>query len=111
MNGTYKNILLVCADVLSKVTDYSDRATCVLFGDAAGAAVISASDEPGVIEVEIGADGTGGDTLTMLAFKEDSEEVEKRVSEVEKTTPTVGEKVVKVLKNIGGGLKSFGIHF
>lgn len=38
-------------------------------------------------------------------------EVEKRVSEVEKTTPTVGEKVVKVLKNIGGGLKSFGIHF
>lgn len=38
-------------------------------------------------------------------------EVEKRVSEVEKTTPTVGEKVVKVLKNIGGGLKSIGIHF
>ena len=79
-NGAYKNILIIAADVLSKATDYKDRATCVLFGDAAGAAVISASDEPGVIEVEIGADGTGGDTLTMLAFKEDSEEVEKRVS-------------------------------
>ena len=55
-NGAYKNILIVAADVLSKATDYKDRSTCILFGDAAGAAVLSASDEPGIIEVEMGAD-------------------------------------------------------
>ncbi|MEE1224268.1 MAG: beta-ketoacyl-ACP synthase III [Clostridia bacterium] len=94
-NGAYKNILIIAADVLSKATDYKDRATCVLFGDAAGAAVISASDEPGVIEVEIGADGTGGDTLTMLAFKEDSEEVEKRVSGRKESIWMAGQSVMK----------------
>ena len=94
-NGAYKNILIIAADVLSKATDYKDRATCVLFGDAAGAAVISASDEPGVIEVEIGADGTGGDTLTMLAFKEDNEEVEKRVSGRKESNWMAGQSVMK----------------
>lgn len=94
-NGAYKNILIIAADVLSKATDYKDRATCVLFGDAAGAAVISASDEPGVIEVEIGADGTGGDTLTMLAFKEDNEEVEKRVSGRKESIWMAGQSVMK----------------
>ena len=94
-NGAYKNILIIAADVLSKATDYKDRATCVLFGEAAGAAVISASDEPGVIEVEIGADGTGGDTLTMLAFKEDSEEVEKRVSGRKESIWMAGQSVMK----------------
>ena len=94
-NGAYKNILIIAADVLSKATDYKDRATCVLFGDAAGAAVISASDEPGVIEVEIGAAGTGGDTLTMLAFKEDSEEVEKRVSGRKESIWMAGQSVMK----------------
>lgn len=93
--GTYKNILLVAADVLSKATDYSDRATCVLFGDAAGAAVVTASDEPGVIECEMGADGTGGDTLTMLAYKEDEEEVEKRVSKRKETIRMEGQSVMK----------------
>ena len=42
-NGCYKHILIICADCLTKATDYKDRATCVLFGDAAGAAVISAA--------------------------------------------------------------------
>lgn len=94
-NGTYKNILLIAADTLSKATDYKDRATCVLFGDAAGAAVLSASDEPGVINVEIGADGAGGDTLTMLAYKNDPEEVEKRVSKRKETIWMAGQSVMK----------------
>lgn len=94
-NGTYKNILVIAADVLSKATDYKDRATCVLFGDAAGAAVLSASDEPGIIEVEIGADGTGGDTLTMLAYKNDEEETEKRVSKRKETIWMAGQSVMK----------------
>ena len=94
-NGTYKNILIVAADVLSKATDYNDRATCVLFGDAAGAAVVSASDTPGIIDVEIGADGTGGDTLTMLAFKNDAEEIEKRVSGRKESIWMAGQSVMK----------------
>ena len=93
--GTYKNILLVAADVLSKATDYNDRATCVLFGDAAGAAVLTASDEPGVIACEMGADGAGGDTLTMLAYKEDPEETEKRVSHRKETIWMAGQSVMK----------------
>ncbi len=94
-NGAYKNILIVAADVLSKATDYKDRSTCILFGDAAGAAVLSASDEPGIIEVEMGADGSGGDTLTMLAYRNDEEEIEKRVSGRKETIWMAGQSVMK----------------
>ena len=94
-NGAYKNILIVAADVLSKATDYKDRSTCILFGDAAGAAVLSASDEPGIIEVEMGADGSSGDTLTMLAYRNDEEEIEKRVSGRKETIWMAGQSVMK----------------
>ena len=95
-NGTYRNILLVCADVLSKVTDYNDRATCVLFGDAAGAAVLSADDSAaGVLASEIGADGTGSMYITSLAVKEDAEETEKRVSGRKETVWMAGQSVMK----------------
>lgn len=95
-NGTYKNILLICADVLSKVTDYNDRATCVLFGDAAGAAVLSADDSAaGVLASEIGADGTGSMYITSLAVKEDAEETEKRVSGRKETVWMAGQSVMK----------------
>ncbi|MBQ3124725.1 MAG: ketoacyl-ACP synthase III [Clostridia bacterium] len=95
-NGTYKNILLVCADVLSKVADYKDRATCVLFGDAAGAAVLSADDNAaGVLASELGADGTGSMYITSLAVKEDPEEIEKRVSGRKETVWMAGQAVMK----------------
>ncbi len=95
-NGTYKNILLICADVLSKVTDYNDRATCVLFGDAAGAAVLSADDSAaGVLASEIGADGTGSMYITSLAVKEDAEETEKRISGRKETVWMAGQSVMK----------------
>ncbi len=95
-NGTYKHILLICADVLSKVTDYNDRATCVLFGDAAGAAVLSADDSaPGVLASEIGADGSGAMHITSLAVKEDAEETEKRVSGRKETIWMAGQSVMK----------------
>ena len=93
--GTYKNILVVCADVLSKATDYADRATCILFGDAAGAAVVSASEETGIITTEIGADGTGALALTQLAYREDEEETEKRVSHRKESIWMAGQVVMK----------------
>lgn len=94
--GTYKNVLLVCADVLSKTTDYKDRSTCVLFGDAAGAAVFSADDNAeGVLASELGADGTGAMYITSLAVKEDEEEVAKRVSGRKETVCMAGQAVMK----------------
>lgn len=65
--GTYRNILVIGAETLSKITDYTDRNTCILFGDGAGAAVIQAGDEPGLLAIEIGADGRGGELLVQPA--------------------------------------------
>ena len=95
-NGTYKNILLVCADALSKVADYEDRATCVLFGDAAGAAVLSADDNAnGMLAYEIGADGSGEMLISSLAVRDDAEEVEKRVGGRKETVWVAGQSVMK----------------
>ncbi len=93
--GTYKHILVVCADTLSKATDYKDRATCVLFGDSAGAAIVSASEETGIIATDIGADGTSGMAITSLAYRNDDEETEKRVSHKKDTIWMAGQTVMK----------------
>lgn len=93
--GTYKNILVICADALSKATDYKDRATCVLFGDAAGAAVVSASEENGIITTDIGAEGSSGLSITSLAYRNDDEEVEKRISHKKDTLWMAGQAVMK----------------
>ncbi|KFN03837.1 ketoacyl-ACP synthase III [Bacillus clarus] len=62
--GTYKNILVVGSDKLSKIVDWNDRNTAVLFGDGAGAIVMGAvSEERGVLSFELGADGSGGKHL------------------------------------------------
>ncbi|WP_062105294.1 beta-ketoacyl-ACP synthase III [Bacillus niameyensis] len=62
--GAYRNILVVGAEKLSKITDWNDRNTAVLFGDGAGAVVIgSVSEGRGILSFELGADGTGGKFL------------------------------------------------
>ncbi|KAA0765536.1 beta-ketoacyl-ACP synthase III [Bacillus sp. SH5-2] len=62
--GTYKNILVVGSDKLSKIVDWNDRNTAVLFGDGAGAIVMGAvSEGRGVLSFELGADGSGGKHL------------------------------------------------
>ncbi len=62
-SGRYKNILLVGVDVLTKVVDWSDRNTCVLFGDGAGATVIQPNGEAGVLDTVLGADGAAVELL------------------------------------------------
>ncbi|MDM7881730.1 beta-ketoacyl-ACP synthase III [Staphylococcus borealis] len=65
-SGDYKNILVVGADKLSKITDLTDRSTAVLFGDGAGAVVIGeVSEGRGIISYEMGSDGTGGKYLYL----------------------------------------------
>jgi 3-oxoacyl-[acyl-carrier-protein] synthase-3 len=64
--GAAQKILLIGVDTLSKITDWTDRSTCILFGDGAGAAVISAEDGPaGILSVYLGADGTQKEILNV----------------------------------------------
>ena len=61
--GTARRALVVGADVFSRILDFNDRTTCVLFGDGAGAAVIEAATEPGIWATDIHADGQYTDIL------------------------------------------------
>ncbi len=66
--GSYRKILLVGAECLSKIVDWTDRSTCVLLGDGAGAVVLGPSDlERGVLSTVLGADGTQGKLLMLPA--------------------------------------------
>lgn len=62
-SGLYQNVLIIGAETLSKVTDWEDRSTCVLFGDGAGAAVLQPTEKGGLLAFELGADGSGGESL------------------------------------------------
>ena len=71
MAGTYKKVLVIGADTMSRIIDYTDRATCVLFGDGAGAVLIEPAEEGdgglGFIDFLGEVDGSGGDALIMPA--------------------------------------------
>jgi 3-oxoacyl-[acyl-carrier-protein] synthase-3 len=64
-SGMKKNVLIIGAEKLSSITDYSDRGTCILFGDGAGAAIISATNDKSeaIIDVHTGANGEYADLL------------------------------------------------
>lgn len=66
--GTYKKVLIIGAEALSTITDWTDRNTAILFGDGAGAAVLGEVPEGyGVLGVHLGAEGAGGDLLKLPA--------------------------------------------
>lgn len=78
-SGMYKNVLVIGADALSKVTEYQDRKTCVLFGDGAGAAILQATEEKtGILASKMGSDGASGDCLTLPGIRCDEEDAERR---------------------------------
>jgi 3-oxoacyl-[acyl-carrier-protein] synthase III len=66
-SGMADTVLLIGAEVYSRILDFSDRQTCVLFGDGAGATVIQASDRPGIEGTVLGADGTAAEILLVPA--------------------------------------------
>jgi 3-oxoacyl-[acyl-carrier-protein] synthase-3 len=66
-SGLVDHALVVGGDVLSKIVDWQDRSTCVLFGDGAGAVVLERVREGGFLGFELGADGSGGPQLYMPA--------------------------------------------
>jgi 3-oxoacyl-[acyl-carrier-protein] synthase-3 len=69
-SGRNKNILVIGAEVISKVLDWTDRSTCVLFGDGAGAVVLQASEDTkcGILSAQLKSDGTLGDILKLPAW-------------------------------------------
>jgi 3-oxoacyl-[acyl-carrier-protein] synthase-3 len=65
-SGMYNHILVIGADLLTRVTDWTDRSTCILFGDGAGAAVVGPVDEgEGMLGFDLGSDGSGADSLCI----------------------------------------------
>jgi 3-oxoacyl-[acyl-carrier-protein] synthase-3 len=64
-SGANKTALVVGAETFSRILDFSDRTTCVLFGDGAGAVVLTASDEPGVLATALHADGSHAPILCV----------------------------------------------
>jgi 3-oxoacyl-[acyl-carrier-protein] synthase-3 len=64
-SGIADTVLLIGAEVFSRILNFEDRQTCVLFGDGAGATVISASERPGIESTVLGADGTAAEILIM----------------------------------------------
>jgi len=68
-SGAHRCVMVIGADKMSAITDFQDRATCVLFGDGAGGVLLEASAEPGVglLDFELHADGSGGPSLSLPA--------------------------------------------
>lgn len=113
-SGLYNKVLIVGAEALSKILDWNDRNTCILFGDGAGAAVLEPVDSGyGVLGVELGADGGGGQFLNIPAggsrIPTTTETIQDRMhyihmhgNEVFKfAIKVMGEAAVKALENAG----------
>ncbi|MFD2368344.1 beta-ketoacyl-ACP synthase III [Pseudoduganella sp. GCM10020061] len=64
-SGAHRNVLVIGAEVFSRILNFEDRTTCVLFGDGAGAIVLTASEEPGILATKLHADGRHSDILSI----------------------------------------------
>ena len=105
-SGASRHALVIGADVMSSIIDYTDRSTCVLFGDGAGAAVIEASDDEniGILDFENYVDGSGGDALCMPAGGSlrpaTHETVEQRLHYVKQEGQTVFKFAVRNMEEV-----------
>jgi 3-oxoacyl-[acyl-carrier-protein] synthase III len=104
--GAHDHVLAVGADVMSSIIDYTDRTTCVLFGDGAGAVVLSAADEgePHIMDFAHEIDGSGGPALCMPAggskMPASHETIDKRLHYVKQDGATVFKFAVKKTEEI-----------
>ncbi|WP_316150741.1 beta-ketoacyl-ACP synthase III [Cupriavidus sp. BIC8F] len=64
-SGSHRNVLVIGTEVFSRILDFNDRTTCVLFGDGAGAVLLSASEEPGILSTAMHSDGRHVDILCV----------------------------------------------
>jgi 3-oxoacyl-[acyl-carrier-protein] synthase-3 len=104
--GAHDHVLVVGADVMSSIIDYTDRTTCVLFGDGAGAVVLSAAadGEPKILDFAHEIDGSGGPALCMPAggsrLPASHDTVDKRLHYVKQDGATVFKFAVKKTEEI-----------
>lgn len=95
--GTIKNALIIGSEVMSRIIDWQDRGTCVLFGDGAGAMVLGASKEAGILSTHLHADGTHKDVLYLpLGTMRSTPNLE--------SVKMMGNKLFKLAVNILGDL-------
>ncbi len=94
-SGVYKNVLVIGCEGLSKVLDWGHRSTCVLFGDGAGAAILTESDTPSLIEFDLGSLGTMGKAITIPATHFTEEDITSRNNERAHTIRMDGREVFK----------------
>ncbi len=101
--GSAKHVLVVGVELLSQVIDYTDRSTCVLFGDGAGAVVLSASDEPGgLLGYTLGSDGAKPEHLYIPAGGSREPITEKSLREGRNWVKMQGSEVFKFATRIMG---------
>jgi 3-oxoacyl-[acyl-carrier-protein] synthase-3 len=104
--GGCRRALVVGADVMSSIIDYTDRATCVLFGDGAGAVVVERTDDPdlGILDFENYVDGSGGPALCMPAggsrMPASRETVDQRLHFVKQDGQTVFKFAVRNMEEV-----------
>jgi 3-oxoacyl-[acyl-carrier-protein] synthase-3 len=102
--GTYHRALVIGAEVLSRITNYADRSTCILFGDGAGAVVLSEVESDGILALELGADGANGGYLTLPAggsrLPASAETVEKGLHYLQMAGNEVFKFAVRVLGDV-----------
>ncbi len=96
-NKSASNVLVVGSEKMSSIVDWNDRNTCVLFGDGAGAVLVTASNDPGIISSTIGSNGSYKDLLTV---NPDSDFIEMKGNDVFKiAVTTMGKLASETLKS------------
>ena len=98
-SGSAKNVLVIGAETLSRIVDWTDRNTCVLFGDGAGAVVLQASADPGILSTHIHCDGSFNELLHVptgpgSAITEDPAYIEMQGNDVFKIAVKTLSKIV-----------------
>lgn len=108
-----KNILVVGVDGLTRLVDWKDRGTCILFGDGAGAVVLTKSSEPGILATHLHADGTYADLIfskNTITKTDTCQQIHMRGNEVFKIAVTkLGDIVEETLEK--GGIKKTDIDW
>lgn len=115
--GTHRKVLVIGADTMSRILDYTDRTTCILFGDGAGAFLIEPSDSPdaGFVGFLNEIDGSGACFLNMPAggsrLPASAETVAQRQHYVKQAGPQVFKYAVRKMSELSeAALKKYGIH-
>lgn len=105
-SGASKCALVIGADTISKITDYSDRSNCILWGDGAGAVILQASDEEGVISTHIHANGNYEDMLHVPRNEEGQDTIAMEGNAVFKVAVNTLDQIVDETLEANGMQKS-----